>query len=132
MKQAAGNREKRRGTIAYCLLPALQEVPLADHKQFYIQGLTHLAKGNLDEALASFQQAVEIKADFLEGHLAVGQAYERKGMLDEAVAAVRKAIEIDPKDPLVHTSLSRLFQQKGMIPEAEEEMALSRQLQAGL
>ena len=105
---------------------------MADHKQLYVQGLTHLAKGNLDEALASFQKAVEAKADFLEGHLAISQAYERKQMLDEAVAAVRKAIEINPNDPLVHTSLSRLFQQKGMIPEAEEEMALSRRLQAGL
>lgn len=105
---------------------------MADHKQFYVQGLTHLAKGNLDEALASFQQAVEVKPDFLEGHLGIAQAYERKRMLDEAVAAVRKAISINPDDPLVHTSLSRLFQQKGMIPEAEEEMAISRRLQAGL
>ncbi len=105
---------------------------MADHKQIYVQGLTHLAKGDLDDALASFQQAVSVKADFLEGHLGIAQAYERKRMLDEAVAAVRKAISINPNDPLVHTSLSRLFQQKGMIPEAEEEMAISRRLQAGL
>lgn len=103
---------------------------MADHKQLYVQGLTHLAKGNLDEALARFQEAVAVKADFLEGHLGVGQAYERKRMLDDAVAAVKKAIQISPNDPLPHTSLSRLFQQKGMIPEAEMEMALSRQLQA--
>ncbi len=105
---------------------------MADHKQLYVQGLTHLAKGDLDDALASFQQAVSVKADFLEGHLGIAQAYERKRMLDEAVAAVRKAVSINPNDPLVHTSLSRLFQQKGMIPEAEEEMAISRRLQAGL
>ena len=104
---------------------------MADHKQLYIQGLTHLAKGRLDEAVASFQQAVEAKPDFLEGHLGVGQAWERKGMLDEAVVAVKKAIEGNPNDPLSHTSLSRLYQQKGMIPEAEAEMAISKQLQTG-
>lgn len=105
---------------------------MADHKQLYIQGLTHLSKGNLDDALASFEQAIEMKPDFLEGHLGVSQAYERKRMLDEAVAAVKKAIAVNPNDPLPHTSLSRLYQQKGMIPEAEMEMALSRRLQGGM
>lgn len=104
---------------------------MADHKQLYIQGLTHLSKGDLDEALASFQGAVEIRPDFLEGHLGVSQAYDRKGMLDEAVEAGRKAIEVNPRDPVAHTSLSRLLQRKGMIPEAEEEMAISRRLQSG-
>lgn len=103
---------------------------MADHKQLYVQGLTNLAKGSLDDALVSFQQAVAAKPDFLEGYLGIGQAWERKGMLDEAVTAVRRAIEIGPDDPLTHTSLSRLYQQKGMIPEAEAEMAISRQLQA--
>lgn len=102
---------------------------MADYKQLYVQGLTHLAKGNLDDALLSFQQAVGSKIDFFEGHLGIGQAYERKHLLDEAVAAVKKGIEISPRDPLAHTSLSRLYQQKGMIAEAEMEMALSRRLQ---
>lgn len=105
---------------------------MVDHKQLYIQGLTHLSKGNFDDALASFQQAVEVKVDFLEGHLGIAHAYERKRMLNEAVAAAKKAIEVQPNDPLAHTSLSRLFQQKGMIPEAEEEMAISRRLQSGM
>ena len=105
---------------------------MPDHKQLYMQGLTGLARGNLDEALASFQQAIEVKPDFLEGHLGVAQAFERKRMLDEAVTAAKKAIQLSPDDPLPHTTLSRLYQQKGMIPEAEEEMAVSRRLQAGL
>lgn len=105
---------------------------MPDHKQLYMQGLTHLARGNLDDALAGFQQAIEAKPDFLEGHLGVAQAYERKRMLDEAVTAARRAIEVGPNDPLTHTTLSRLYQQKGMIPEAEEEMAVSRRLQAGV
>jgi Flp pilus assembly protein TadD len=104
---------------------------VADHKQLYFQGLNHLAQGKLDEALARFQQSVDERPDFLEGHLGVSQACERKGMLDEAIVAVKRAIAINAGDPLVHTSLSRLYQQKGMIAEAEMEMALSRRLQTG-
>ena len=105
---------------------------MEDPKQFYMKGLSHLSTGDLDDALSCFQKSVEIKPDFLEGHLGIVQTYERKQMLDQAISAARKAIEVDPNEPLAHTSLSRLFQQKGMVPEAEEEMAISLRLQSDL
>jgi len=51
--------------------------------------------------------------------------------LPEAVEAIKKAIAVNPEEPLYHTSLSTVFRDMGMIPEAEEEMAVSFQLQRG-
>ena len=49
----------------------------------------------------------------------------------EAVEAIQRAIEINPQEPMYHTSLSTVYRDMGRIPEAEEEMAISFQLQRG-
>jgi Flp pilus assembly protein TadD len=59
----------------------------------------------------------------------LAMALAKRGELDAAVDAARRYVELDPDEPLAHTSLSMLYQQKGMIPEAEQEKAISMQLQ---
>ena len=51
--------------------------------------------------------------------------------LPEAVEAIQKAIAIDGREVLYHTSLSTVYRDMGMIPQAEDEMAISLQLQRG-
>jgi hypothetical protein len=52
----------------------------------------------------------------------------KQGDLDGAIDAARQYVAWT-REPLAHTSLSMLYQQKGMIPEAEQEKAISMQLQ---
>ncbi|MFT5365319.1 MAG: Tfp pilus assembly protein PilF [Candidatus Latescibacterota bacterium] len=99
-------------------------------KEGYMAGLGKLGSGDLDGAIANFQQALDVDASFFMANLGWAQALDRKGNVDEAIGQVKQAIVLAPEEALAHTSLSRLYQQKGMIPEAEEEMAISQRLSA--
>ena len=66
-----------------------------------------------------------------DAHLAIGHTLHKLKRLPEAVEAIKRSIAINPQELLYHTSLSTVYRDLGMIPEAEEEMAVSHQLQRG-
>jgi tetratricopeptide (TPR) repeat protein len=53
-----------------------------------------MAKGQLDEAIAAFREAIAIKKDYAEAHNNLGLARLHKGQLDEAIAQYREALRI--------------------------------------
>ena len=81
-------------------------------------GTVLLQKGKVDEAIAHFQKAFEIKADNLEARANLGSALLHKGELDEAIAQYYKAIEIKPDSALAHYDLANVLLQKGQVDEA--------------
>ena len=100
-------------------------------KDHYRAGLREMTSGDLEKALACFQEALVVDPAFSIAQLGMCQVLDRQGRVDEAIEHARKAIDLDPDDALAHASLSRLYQQKGMITEAEDEMAISRKLEEG-
>lgn len=97
--------------------------------ELYDAALAHFAENDLEAAVNSFKELIEMYPDYIDGYLGLGHAYERMSLYDEAVEAIQKAIDLNPNDPLVYTSLSVCYQRKGMIQEAEDAMAKSQQLQ---
>ncbi|KAA3612994.1 MAG: hypothetical protein D8M58_11830 [Calditrichaeota bacterium] len=91
-------------------------------------GFQHFAKREYDQAQEKFEKAIEIDDKFEAAYSALSESLNRKGEVDAAIIIVKKWIDINPKDALAHTALSRLYVQKGMIQEAEDEMAISNQL----
>jgi Tfp pilus assembly protein PilF len=81
--------------------------------------------------LAELIKAVELDPQFADAHLAIGHTLHKLKRLPEAVDAIKKAIAINAQEVLYHTSLSTVYRDLGMIPEAEDEMAVSSQLQRG-
>jgi protein O-GlcNAc transferase len=59
----------------------------------------------LDEAIASYRQALALQPDLPEAHNNLGNALCEKGQLDEAIAALRQAIALQPTDPEAHSNL---------------------------
>ena len=59
-------------------------------------GITLKELGRLDEAEASFRQAIELKPDYAEAHSNLGNILKELGRLDEAEASYKKALSIDP------------------------------------
>ena len=53
-------------------------------------------QGKLDEAVACYRRALELKPDFAEAHNNLGIALSDQGKLDEAVACYRRALELKP------------------------------------
>jgi tetratricopeptide (TPR) repeat protein len=101
----------------------------ADAKALYRRGFEHFANDRHDQAIALYQQALQIDPDLAIAWNGLSLAHRQKGDLEAAIEAGRRLIELEPDDALSHTNLSILYQRRGMIPEAEEEKAIAMQIQ---
>jgi len=104
---------------------------MATKDEHFGKGLTLYGQNKHAEAVAELQKAVEIDPSFGDAYLAMGHALHKLSRFREAVEAIKKAIGVNPQEPMYHTSLSTVYRDMRMIPEAEEEMAISHQLQRG-
>jgi tetratricopeptide (TPR) repeat protein len=86
-----------------------------------VKASSALEAGDIDKAIASYKEALEIKPDYAEAHNDLGGAYLRKGLHDEALAAFKQAIEVS-KDPRVramaHYNLGTIYVIKGLYKES--------------
>ncbi|MGB8367760.1 MAG: tetratricopeptide repeat protein [Limisphaerales bacterium] len=84
---------------------------------FYL-GKTLFQKGQTDEAIAQYQQALEIKPNYAAAHGNIGNALVRKGQMDEAIAQYQQALQIDPDYAKVCNNLGNVLLSKGRSDEA--------------
>jgi rhomboid protease GluP len=80
-----------------------------------------LEAGDVDKAIASYKEALEIKPDLAEARNDLGGAYFKKGLHDEALAAFKQTIEVS-QDPwvcaLAHYNLGLIYTIKDLNEEA--------------
>jgi tetratricopeptide (TPR) repeat protein len=69
-----------------------------------------MARGQVDEAIASYRTAMELDPTFANPHNQLGVALKDQGHLDLAIASYRKAIELDPKHALARNNLTKAEQ----------------------
>jgi Flp pilus assembly protein TadD len=81
-------------------------------------GVVLFEKGQVDEAVAQYQKALEINPNYLAAHYNLGNALFRKGQQDEAIAEYQKALEINPNDAEAHINLGNALFQKEELDEA--------------
>ena len=77
-----------------------------------------LQKGNVEEAIAHFQKALEINPNYTIAHNNLGNALIRKGSVDEAIAHYQRALQITPDSAEAHNNLGGALLQKGNVDEA--------------
>jgi predicted TPR repeat methyltransferase len=85
----------------------------------YNLGVTHKELGRLDEAEASYTQAVALKPDFVEAHYNLGNTLRELGRLDEAEASYKQAIALKLDYAEAHNNLGVTLQELGRLDEAE-------------
>ena len=83
-----------------------------------VNGLALFKQGKLDEAIAHYQQALEIDPGCAEAHHNLGGALREQGKLGEAIAHYRQALEIDPKHAQSHYNLGSALEAAGRTDEA--------------
>jgi protein O-mannosyl-transferase len=77
-----------------------------------------LKKGSVNEAIAHFQKALQIKPDYVEACYNLGNALLQKGEVDEAIAQYQKVLQIKPDDAETCYNLGNALLQKGRVDEA--------------
>jgi protein O-mannosyl-transferase len=81
-------------------------------------GVALFEKGQVDDAVAEYQKALEINPNYVAAHYNLGNALFRKGQLDEAITQYQKAVEISPNDAETHINLGNALFQKEQLDEA--------------
>jgi tetratricopeptide (TPR) repeat protein len=75
------------------------------------------------EALQHFKQAIRLKPNLVDAHLALGRALEAEGALEDAVAAFKSAILLAPSSPSGHYDLGMALRRLGDTVSAAHELA---------
>ncbi len=81
-------------------------------------GVILAGRGQVDEAIAQYQKAVEIKADYVEALNNLGLALAQCGRLDEAIAEYQKALKIEPHSAEALDNLGIVLAGRGQVDQA--------------
>jgi tetratricopeptide (TPR) repeat protein len=81
-------------------------------------GVVLFQKGQVDDAVAQYQKALEINPNYVAAHYNLGNALFQKGQLDQALAQYQKAIEINPNDAEARINLGNALFQNEQLDEA--------------
>jgi len=76
-------------------------------------------QGKLDEAKASYTQAIAFKSDYAEAYNNLSLTLQELGRMDEAEASYRQAIALEPDFAEAHNNLGITLQELGRLDEAE-------------
>jgi predicted O-linked N-acetylglucosamine transferase (SPINDLY family) len=82
----------------------------SSHHAWYQLGMACLLQGKMDQAIDSFQKAVEQKPDFAEAQFNLGFALEHLGRLEDAMVAYRTLILRAPQLADAHNNLGNVLQ----------------------
>ena len=79
----------------------------------YNLGLAYSHKGQVDEALSEFKQALESDPNLAQAHVNMGGLFFQKGDLDQCIEANLKAIALNPDLPMAYSNLGFAYLNRG-------------------
>ena len=84
--------------------------------------------GQVDEAIAQCQQALQINPDQARVHINLGDALFKMGRVDEAIAQYQQALQIEPDYAEAHINFGNALLRKGNVDEAIAQYQLALQI----
>jgi tetratricopeptide (TPR) repeat protein len=81
-------------------------------------GNTFKARGQTDEAIRQYQEALRLKPNYADAHNNLGAALGQKGRTDEAIRQFHEAVRLKPNHADAHNNLGVALGQKGQTDEA--------------
>lgn len=98
-------------------------------RAYNVVGRALAKRGQYDEALEYFQEAVRVAPEFAEGQNDLGVALARRGEIDEAITHYRTALRIDPGYARAHGNLGTVLARRGAFEEAIEHFSQAVRLE---
>jgi tetratricopeptide (TPR) repeat protein len=80
------------------------------------------AKGDEDEAIAEYREALRLDRSHFRAHARLGMLLDHTDNVDGAIAEYRQAVNLNPSDASVHYRLGRALRDKGDKQAALEEL----------
>ena len=110
--------------IAFFVFVNIDYFPVSSKNYFptahYNLGLAYARNDMLDEAIAEYKKAIEIKPDSAFAHYNLGFVYNKKGLVDKAIRKYKDAIEINPGFDQAYNDLGIAYRIKGELDKAIE------------
>lgn len=112
---------------------ALEDVEAApdDADKRVALGWVYFRKGQYNEALAQYRQALEINDSHYGALYNLGLAYMSVEKFERAVSALERAVELAPQVSLPHYQLGVAFHRLGRLDDAVGELELAYKLKPG-
>jgi tetratricopeptide (TPR) repeat protein len=101
---------------------------MASAEELYDRAVDCVAEGDVEAAVAAYQQALDVAPDFADAWEGLSMALADLGRFDEAISAAERVVELVPDELLSYTNISRIHQKAGDVPKAEEWAAKGRML----
>ena len=76
-------------------------------------GAALVDKGQIDEAIRLFQEAIRLKPDYADAHNNLGVAFAKKGQIDKAIRLFQEAIRLKPDHADALNNLAKALELKG-------------------
>lgn len=92
---------------------ASQELLVAT-EYYYNSGVDYFNKGNMDEAIDMFTDAISVTPDYMDTHNKLGVALARRGYIDEAIQEFREELRIHPDNMDAEKNMKLALGQKNM------------------
>ena len=86
--------------------------------EYYNRGIAWKAKGDLDRAIADYDQAIRLEPKHEHAYYNRGVAWSDKGDLDRAIADYDQALQLDPKDADPYVNRGVAWKAKGDLDRA--------------
>lgn len=94
------------------------EVKTEDGNKYISSGFSYLKKGQTEEAISSFERAIDLDPGKALTYVARGSAYFRLGRFDKALSDFSRAIEIDPGLAAAYQNRGSVYYRQGQFDKA--------------
>jgi tetratricopeptide (TPR) repeat protein len=96
--------------------------PMRTNEYHYFVAVFEQAAGKTDEAIATYQQAIEGDLGLYMAHVRLAEIYEGRKDLPKAIAERKSAIDANPDDPSLQVDLGITLGRAGKFAEAEDAL----------
>jgi lipoprotein NlpI len=94
----------------------------------YNRGNGYFRKGDLDRAIADYNEAIRLNPKDFDNFTNRGLVYMHKGDFDRAIADYNEAIRLDPKSSIAYRRRGLINLYSGSLPKALDDLNQSRAL----